>query len=264
MPMLLVRQFLGGKTMRTLLAIALFLLTGSTLAQEKLSGSNVDVRTVLAFRAPDTAVQRLLPEGWEVNSPTTGPARGSNVSLVLVNQVVAQDSEGKPVSPSRGVALVVPARKKGTDTTGAMVVGGLFSPDAAPGVYGVFLPASVVINRRERIEVEGKIGVDESWEFKGADGHAIEVQVQYDRGVPARGKSELKVFSGVKPDFFRIYRTDSVTDVARSTATGVDRVSRVSLKATGRKFAPIFDGTEQLISVTSIPSYSRQVFLPGP
>jgi hypothetical protein len=51
--------------------------------------------------------------------------------------------------------------------------------------------------------------------------------------------------------------------VARSTANGVDRVGKISVKGTGEKLAPLFDGAQQLISVTSIPWYSRQVYLPG-
>ena len=43
---------------------------------------------------------------------------------------------------------------------------------------------------------------------------------------------------------------------------GVDRVSRVSFKATGDKLGTLFDGSQQLISVTAIPWYSRQVSLP--
>jgi hypothetical protein len=50
-------------------------------------------------------------------------------------------------------------------------------------------------------------------------------------------------------------------DVARSTAVGIDRVSRFSFKATGPRLAPLFDGTEQLVSITSIPSYLRSIFL---
>jgi hypothetical protein len=63
--------------------------------------------------------------------------------------------------------------------------------------------------------------------------------------------------------FYRIYRFELASDVARSTPTNVDRVSKVSLKATGAKIAPLFDGSQQLIAVTSVPWYSRQVSLPG-
>ena len=81
--------------------------------------------------------------------------------------------------------------------------------------------------------------------------------------MPARSKVEAKVHSAAKPAFYRIYRFEQAADVARSTAAGIDRVSKFSFKASGPKLAPIFDGTEQLISVTSIPSYSRSIYLPA-
>jgi hypothetical protein len=71
------------------------------------------------------------------------------------------------------------------------------------------------------------------------------------------------VFSGAKPDFFRIYRVEQAIDVVRSTATAVDRVTKLSFKASGDKLGSLFDGTEQLISVVSVPWYSRQLYLPG-
>ena len=56
---------------------------------------------------------------------------------------------------------------------------------------------------------------------------------------------------------------EMASDVVRSVPTGVDRVSRVSFKATGDKLGTLFDGSQQLISVTAIPWYSRQVYLPA-
>jgi hypothetical protein len=53
------------------------------------------------------------------------------------------------------------------------------------------------------------------------------------------------------------------SEVVRSVPLNVDRVSRVSFKAAGDKFAGLFDGSEQIISVTSVPWYSRQVYLPA-
>ena len=48
----------------------------------------------------------------------------------------------------------------------------------------------------------------------------------------------------------------------RSTATGIDRVQTVSFTASGPKLSQVFDGKEQLVSITSLPFYSRQVTLP--
>jgi len=90
----------------------------------------------------------------------------------------------------------------------------------------------------------------------------LDIQIEFERGVPTRSKVEAKIHSAPKPAFYRIYRVEQAADVARSTAAGIDRVSKFSFKATGPTLGPIFDGTEQLISITSIPSYSRSIYLP--
>ena len=248
--------------MRALLLFVLSTLASVAFAGEKLAGSNVDVRTTIAFKVSDAAAQRLLPEGWEVSSPTVGPSKGFNVAVVLIDSVSATDAEGKPTAPFRGGVLVIPARKKGTEAAFSMVVYGIVVPEVAPGAYGVYVPGQSAIERRVRSGADGKAMTDESWAFKTADGNAIDAQIQYAPGATAKAKLEAKVYSGAKPDFFRIYRFEQVTDVARSAATGVDRIVKVSFKAVGPKLAQLFDGSEQLISITSIPSYSRIVFLP--
>jgi hypothetical protein len=231
---------------------------------EKLTGSNVDVRTALAFKAPDAAVRKLLPAGWDPNPPASGPTQGANLNVVLVEQITSQDPEGKPVAPLRGVVMTIPSKKSGSDAAGPMVFAGLFSPPGAPGAYGVFMPAKVTSERRLRSSVEGKTTVEEFWELLSDEAHALKIELQYVRGTAARSQVETKVYSAAKPDFFRIYRTELAADVARSAATDVDRVLRFSLKASGRKIAPLFDGSEQLVAVTAIPWYSRQVYVPGP
>ena len=249
--------------MRALYVVAAVLLAQSAVAQEKLVGSNVDVRTGLTFKVSDGVVQKMLPEGWEVNSPTAGPTKGSNVNLTLIDQIMAQDPEGKALNPFRGAALSIPAKKKGTETAGTMVFAGLMTPPNVPGAYGAFVPANAFVERSQRTDGDGKTVIEENWQLKADDGSAIEVQIQYVRGVPARGKVEAKVYAAIKPDFYRIYRFEQAADVARSTSTGIDRVSKISFKVTGAKLAPLFDGSQQLISVTSVPWYSRQVSLPG-
>jgi len=51
--------------------------------------------------------------------------------------------------------------------------------------------------------------------------------------------------------------------VVRGAGTGAERLQKVSLKATGEKVSPLFDGTEQLISLISLPWYARETYLPG-
>ncbi len=249
--------------MRAILVLALLLLTTPTVAQEKFTGSNVDLRTLLAFKASDGAVQKMLPDGWEVNSITSGPAKGSNLVLVLVDQQTSYDADGKSVATFRAAVLGAPAKKKGTDTAGVMVFGGLSDDAGAPGAYSVYDPAQTTVERKTYPGGDKKLTTEESWQFKAANGNSIDVQLQFLRGAAAKGKVEAKVFSAAKPDFFRIYRVEEARDLVRSTAVGVDRLAKVSVKASGDKLKELFDGTEQLISVTSIPWYSRQVYLPS-
>jgi hypothetical protein len=249
--------------MRALLSMAILLLAGPTFAQEKLSGSNVDVRIGFAFKVSDAAVRKLLPEGWEVNPPSSGPSQSANLTVSVVDQSINFDAEGKPSSPYRGVALSIPAKKKGSDAAGSMIVDGLFTANYAPGAYGVFLPARVNVDRKTRTERDGKTMVEESWELRADGGHSIEIHVQYLAGATTKSKTEARIYSAAKPDFFRIYRFEQASEVLKSVPTGVDRLSRVSFKAAGDKLGLLFDGSQQLISVTAIPWYSRQVYLPA-
>ena len=45
-------------------------------------------------------------------------------------------------------------------------------------------------------------------------------------------------------------------------ATSTDRAQKYAFKATGAKLSPIVNGSEQLVSITSLPFYIRQVSLP--
>ena len=118
------------------------------------------------------------------------------------------------------------------------------------------------MDRHVHIDAAGKSTVEESWQFKG-DGDTILLQLEYVGGVPVRSKLEVTPHSAVKPDFYRIYRFEQAADVVRSTVTGTDRALKYAFNAMGAKLSPLFDGSEQLISITSVPFYSRQIFLPA-
>ncbi|HSU75714.1 MAG TPA: hypothetical protein VLI89_01500 [Burkholderiales bacterium] len=249
--------------MRTMLSLAFVLLTTPAFAQEKAAGSNIDTRIGMGFKVSDAAVRKLLPEGWEISPATSGPNQGANLNVTMVNMQTAYDAEGKPTTPYRGVAFTVPAKKKGTDATVPLVAAGLFTSNYAPGAYGVFLPARITIDHKTGTGLDGKTTVEQTWQLRADGGHSIDIHVQYVAGVPTVSKVEQRVYSAAKPDFFRIYRFEQATEVVRSVPMNVDRVSRVSFKATGDKFGMLFDGSEQLISVTAIPWYSRHVALPA-
>jgi hypothetical protein len=251
--------------MHRLLIALLVLAAAPAMAQEKekLWSNDLETRTALSFKVSDAAVQKMLAPGWEINSPAAGPAKDSNLALVLINQTTTQDPDGQPLPTRTYIVLATPAKKTGTDVAGTMVFGGFMSHEGAPGAYGVYEPSRVALDRGQHTEPDGKTIIRETWEARADDGSTIEVRVEFIRGAAARaGKTEAKVYSAAKPDFYRIYRFEQAADVVRSTATGADRLISLSIRAFGPKLSPLFDGTEQLISVTSIPYYSRSIYLP--
>src|SRR5438067_7111285 len=160
--------------MRALLSFALLVFVASAFGQEKLSGSNVDNRIGMAFKVSDAAVRKLVPEGWDISPPSSGPSQGANLYVTIVNMQTAYDAEGKPVTPYRGVAFVVPVKKQGSDATVPMVAAGLFTANYAPGSYGVFLPARITVDRKVRMDLDGKTTVDETWELRADGGHSVD------------------------------------------------------------------------------------------
>jgi hypothetical protein len=249
--------------MRALLLGFSLLAAGPALAADKHVGSNVDVRTILAFKVVDAAVQKFLPDGWEPDVATAGPAKDVNLRVTFIDRIVNQDAEGKALDPVRIAHLSVPAKKTGTETRGTVLSRVyITSASAVPGPYGVSVHASANMERKVRIDAGGTATVEESWEFRSQDGDSIQLQIQYAGGGPSPStKAETKLYSAAKPEFYRIYRSEQSTDVVRSTAA--DRVQKILFKAGGPKLSPLFDGSEQLIGVTTNPWYTRQTFLPA-
>jgi hypothetical protein len=248
------------------LSVALLLLAASLAAaqdNEKLTAVDNSVRTVITFKAPTAAVQKLLPAGWEIQAPIAGPDKGSNLALYLIDFQVGQDPNGKLLTGRPTLALVIPVRKTEADLAASVIPGGYTAQAGVPGPYSNFVAGKVTVERQSHTDGDGKAVIDEKWEIKGDDGSALDFQIQFIRGVPIRENTETAYYSSVKPDFYRIYRVVQGTDVVRSTATGTDRVTRLSFKASGGQLAPLFDGTEQLVSVTSLPVFSRAIWLPA-
>ncbi len=250
--------------MRSLFFALLLLAAVPAAAQdkEKLAAIDNSVRTVVTFKAPTAAVQKLLPAGWEIQAATEGPDKGANLALYLIDFQLGQDPTGKPLTGRPVLALVVPARKTGSDVTAGVIPGGYIAQAGVPGPYSNFVAGKVTVERKSHTDNDGKAVIDEKWEIKGDDGASLEFQIQFVRGVPVREKTETKYYSSAKPEFYRIYRVEQGTDVVRSTATGTDRATHLSFNVSGGKLAPLFDGTEQLISVTSLPLFSRAIYLP--
>jgi hypothetical protein len=242
---------------------SLVFITSAASAQEKLVGTYGEARTTLAFKVPDATAQNMLPQGWLAIPLSAGPSKGANLVVTFMDWLVAQDPDGKPMSTYSHVGLTVPAKQNGKEATVSMVITGLSAPPGyAPGPYGNFEAAKSIIARTLRIDDDGISRAEESWQFEGESGDSIQLQLQFVRASAARTKLEAKVHSAMKPEFYRVYRIEEAVDVIRSAAIGTDRVQNYRFKALGPGFSKLFDGSEQLVSITSFPWFSRQAFLP--
>jgi hypothetical protein len=247
------------------LALLIALLVAGVASSETKVSSNVDVRTVVALKIAEAEAQRLLPPGWQVNPVASGPNQGANLTMTFIDQLLNQDPEGKPASggSARTLAFGVPAKNAATGAAGNNVVRILAAnQQAVPGPYKVAVPASVQLEQSIKATDMEPATVNERWEVRDRNGGSVTLALEYTRTLPTRAKSEAKVYGGPDPAFFRIYRTDVGNDVLRSASTGVDRVKKLQLRVGIPDLKKAFDGSEQIVSVTAIPWYVREVSLP--
>ncbi len=230
---------------------------------ETLVGSNVDTRIMLAFSIGQEAVQSWLPGPWKVNPLPKGPFKSANLLVIFINNLLNHDAEGNAAGGGnfRLVALVVPAKHPESGESASFVIRG-YGPYEGPGPYKNLVQATV----RRTAEVKGANletqSGSELWEAQGSDGGMIKFRMEYQGDVPKRVKGEIKPHSAVDPSFFRIYRYDQIVDVVRSIPAKTDRVQSYEFKVTMSELGSMFDGSEQLVGIASIPWYARQTFLP--
>ena len=129
-----------------------------------------------------------------------------------------------------------------------------------------YLAAACVVAIAAGVSVAGQAvtewSAEETWEFSAASGERLELRLAYRRGAPVKTRAQTTVRSRVRPDFTRTYRIDQASDVLRSLTTTMDRVEALAFRASGPRFAPLFDGSETLLSVTAIPWYAREISVP--
>jgi hypothetical protein len=54
-----------------------------------------------------TALKEKLPAPWQVGTVPAGPATGANLAVILVDQVLAQDPNGKPIGATGANRIMV-------------------------------------------------------------------------------------------------------------------------------------------------------------
>ncbi len=224
-------------------------------------------RFQLDLRVPDAALARLLPAGWEPNVATQGPAKDTNVRLIFIDRYDITAPDGKPKGSNRIAQLAVPIKQTGTGNVGQMIIGGISEdPADATAPSGVYLKATVAKMQRSFTSTGGAITGEENWEFEAASGEHFQVHVKYQPATAVRNPtpSETKFYSVTNPNSYLIVKAEQGLDIMQNVPVPVpgDRVKEFSLKASGGKFAGLFDGTEKVMSWDAIPWATRLTLTP--
>ncbi len=235
--------------------------TAMPAAAQAVTEWSAEQRLSLSLHVNEVGLQKLLPTGW-TTAPSTAPGNpGANLNVTFIERNVVLDGEGKQyrTGSSRYVVFVVPARNA-DGVANSVIVSGL-SPEGE-GAYGVNLRAVVSrVQRSETAQAEETGRAEERWEFAASGGETVDLQITYRRAAAVKGRAQTRVRSARHPELTRSYRIEQASDVLRS-ATSPDRIESLTFRVSGPAFAGIFDGTEQLLSVTSYPWYVREISVP--
>jgi len=187
--------------------------------------------------------------------------------MIFIDRVDITKPDGSPATPGSNqlVYLAVPVKRAGSSEAAQMLIYGLTAdPKDAPGPHGVYAHANTHRMSRSTSVAAGQPTLtEEHWEFAAASGERMEVRLKYERAAARKTSNEVKFFSSVNPSFFQIFKIDQGLDIMRNATVPVrDRVTEFSYKAGGGKIAPLFDGTEKVVSIDALHWYTRGVYLP--
>ncbi len=235
---------------------------------QSVAEESIESRFQLDFQVPDAALKKFLPAGWDVQVATTGPAKDCNLRVIFIDRVNVNGPEGKPLGTgaSQMVYLTVPVKNPATGNTVQMVIAGLTGDTAdVPGPFGVYHQATAHEMKRSTVAGKGTGIVEEqTWAFSAASGERIETFVKYERVATARARRETTYVSASDPKISQVSKIDMGLNIARNATVEVpDRVKEFRYKISGGRLAPLFDGSERVVSVDIFP-WNNQTIVSAP
>jgi hypothetical protein len=234
-------------------------------AAETFVEHSAETRMQLDLVVKDSALKAFLPDGWAPVVATQGAAKDCNVRMIFIDRIDVTKQDGSPQGSNQLVYLAVPIKQASSGNAGQMLIYGLTSdPKDAPGPFGVYAHAATHSVKRTTTIADGKAPmIEESWQFAAASGEHMEISLKYQRGVARKGGAPTKFFSATNPSFYQIFKIEQGLDIMRNATVNVpNHVQEFSYKGGGGKIAPLFDGTERVVSIDAFPWYNRGVFLP--
>lgn len=229
-------------------------------------------RTLMALEGNARALQRRLPDGWQL-APYSGDdlrgtaLRGANM-LVPFHEVYAvrtHDGQHVGLPQVSYIAFVSQARNR---TTGALAhvhwLTYTEDPASVPGKYEDGKLAQITRSQTFTKEQRGETQVRETFSAVGQSGE-IHLSLSYQQGGmviwTTSDKPNLPLCAAKDPSIVRWYQEDQVLNIVRSDPLKVNRVSEVTLRAQG-ELQDVFDGDERIVAVVIQRPYMRQVYVP--
>jgi hypothetical protein len=230
-------------------------------------------RVRIALRAGLPALQRRLPDPWDVHPDSGAAGQGSNLAVVFYEIFLNRTAQGPQLTAADAVGryfvLGIPSRHRRTEETAFMVFRILTAHPTGENPFGwegvtagkTTVHASIV--RSETLEASDlEAIVSDRIEARLGQG-GVTLEVRYRRGVPERVASEGRVRFATEPEHVRVYHTDQLVDVVKSVPAAIDRLERFGLRVTLPELADVFDGSEQVVNLTVQPWCLRQVYTPS-
>ncbi len=255
------RNFIMGGV-AILMAATVVILPRSDAQAETFVGSNIDSRVIVGISANSVAVQEFLPEGWTSVSFPSGPLKGSNLLVSFVDGVLMVDAESKPLSPASRRALILLGLAKENEGDAVRIfVMRVYTTETENDPYSVNVAAEVTRTNSLTGPANGGRESTDTWSISVTGGD-LAMSLNYTTGKRSWSSSEARSYSAANPDFHRIYRYDSVTDLVMSMPIGKPMTGEFSLTSSVPELAGMFNGEEEVIAILDIPVRVREIYLP--
>lgn len=239
------------------------LFTATAAIGETLLQNTVENRVLLAFKVDGAALAEVMPDGWTPITLPKGPVAGSNLILSFFDKLLITDADGKPTDPASQPVMALVAYGKAAEIEGVRTfVTAIYEVPPVVDPFGLSEPAGITRDTAMHLDADGRTR-SEAWTVQPESGGSFSFDLDY--AVKGYGWSEDGMsmpYSAADTTFHQVYRYDQLAELAMNPGLGRELDGSFTYTADIPALSGLFDGTEELVAIVSIPVYVRQVFEP--